>query len=168
MPPKATSPGPVPQDALDYFDEKEITPGFNHTDVWEEEHDVAFTVAKLMEEDILEDVRDLTRRALEEGTPFREYAKELKGLLDESGWSNYNQEKPLMRRLRTIYETNMRTARATGQWQRIERTKRLRPNLLYQLGSSQRHRPVHVDWEGTILPVDSSFWSYAMPPNGHG
>ncbi len=168
MPPKETSPGPVPQDALDYFDEKEITPGFKYTDVWKEEHSVAFTVAKLMEEDILEDVKVLTRKAIKDGTPFREYAKNLEGLLDKSGWSDYNKSKPLMWRLRTIYDTNLRTARATGQWQRIERTKKLRPFLLYQLGSSLKHREVHAGWEGLILLIDDLFWGYGMPPNGHG
>ena len=41
----------------------------------------------------------------------------------------------------TIYRTNMRTARAAGQWQRIERTKRAMPHLVYRLGHPGASRP---------------------------
>ncbi len=72
------------------------------------------------------------------------------------------------RRLRTIYDANLRSARAAGQWERIERTKAAFPYLEYRLGASEQHRPHHADKEGLILPVDSPFWDEWMPPNGWG
>jgi hypothetical protein len=72
------------------------------------------------------------------------------------------------RRLKTIYDANLRSARAAGQWERIERTKDAFPYLEYQLGPSDVHRPHHADKAGLILSVDSPFWDEWMPPNGWG
>jgi len=72
------------------------------------------------------------------------------------------------RRLRTIYNANMRSARAAGHWADIQRGKRLQPYLLYELGPSENHRPEHVAKEGIILPVDDPFWLVWFPPNGWG
>lgn len=163
---KFVSPGPVPKEAIAFFDEKNLKPGFSYRDVWREEHNVAFTVAKIMEQDILADVQDSLAVALEEGKPFRQWAKEINSTLDKSGWSAYGADRDKPRRLLTIYNTNMRSARAVGQWQRINRTKRTRPFLEYALGPSERHRDEHVAIAGTILPVDHSFWDSYMPPNG--
>lgn len=72
------------------------------------------------------------------------------------------------RRLRVIYETNLRTARAAGQWERIQDAKDALPYLLYTLGPSREHRPEHVKWHGTLLPADDPWWNDHMPPNGWG
>ncbi|MDH5184890.1 MAG: phage head morphogenesis protein, partial [Gammaproteobacteria bacterium] len=72
------------------------------------------------------------------------------------------------RRLNTIYRANLRSARAAGQWERAQRTKKSHPYLLYELGPSEQHRPEHVAWAGVILPVDDPWWQTHMPPNGWG
>ena len=168
MPPKVLPAGPVPREALAFFMAKGLKIGFNYDDVWREEHAVAFTVAKIMEEDVLATVRGTIERAIEEGTTFEQFRKDISQLLDNSGWSNYNQNKPKKARLRTIYDTNMRMARATGQWERVQRTKRVLPYLIYSLGPSVKHRDEHVALEGTILPVDDPFWNSYYPPSGYG
>lgn len=174
------SPGPVPKEALDYFRAKGIKPGFSHLDVWREEHASAFTVAKAMEVDLLQDIRGELDRALAEGRTFEDFKKSLAPKLQEHGWWGKGEViDPLTgkrrlaqlgspRRLRVIYETNMRTARAAGQWERIQRTKQSHPFLLYQLGPSREHRPEHVGFHGLLLPVDDPFWGTHMPPNGWG
>jgi uncharacterized protein with gpF-like domain len=119
-------------------------------------------------------------KAIEEGDTLKTFSMELLPLLDKAGWTGFkDQVDPLTgetkrvelgtpRRLKIIYDTNMRVSRAAGQWQRIERTAELRPFLLYQLGPSERHRPQHAAWNGTLLPVDDPFWDVAFPPNGWG
>ncbi len=62
----------------------------------------------------------------------------------------------------------MRSARAAGQWERIQRTKEDLPFLEYRLGPSERHRPHHEAKAGLVLPVDDPFWLRWMPPNGWG
>lgn len=165
---KKVKPGPPPKEALDYFAAKGLKVGFNYTDVWKEEHNAAFTAAKIVELEVLATLRGIVERSLEEGTTFEQFQKDVGPLLDKSGWSDYHEETPTKVRLRTIFDTNMRTARAAGQWQRIDRTKRLLPFLVYELGPSVRHRPVHASWEGTTLPATDPWWDEHMTPNGWG
>jgi SPP1 gp7 family putative phage head morphogenesis protein len=166
---KKTPPaGPPPQAAIDFLKQKKVRPSFSYKDVWKEEHNIAFAVAKVAETDVLEDVKASLEKSLAEGIPFKQWAKDIKPVLDKSGWSQYAPESQTPHRLKTIYDTNTRTARATGQWQRIERTKKVLPNLKYVLGPSKVHRDQHVEWEGLILPVDDPFWDEHMPPNGFG
>lgn len=172
--------GPVPKEALEYFRAKGMKPAFSHLDVWREEHASAFTVAKAMNLDVLTDIRTELDKALAEGKTFAQFKKELQPKLTERGWWGKGEvADPLTgkkrtaqlgspRRLKLIYDTNMRTARAAGQWERIERTKSSHPFLLYQLGPSEHHRPEHVGFHGLLLSVEDSFWNTHMPPNGYG
>jgi uncharacterized protein with gpF-like domain len=169
-----------PQAALDWFKAKGIQPGFDYRDVWKEEHSNAFTVAKMLNADLLVEVRALVEQALEQGQTFAQFQAAIKPLLVKSGWWGIQtmddpltgETKPVQLgsegRLKTIYRTNMRTARAAGQWQRIERTKRAMPYLTYTLGPSREHRALHVSWQGITLPVDHPWWQSHMPPNGWG
>jgi SPP1 gp7 family putative phage head morphogenesis protein len=165
MPKPKDPPGPVPREAVEFLKRKKITPGFSFRDVWKEEHDHAFTVAKIMESDILTDVQDSLTKSLEEGVPFRQWAKEIKPRFDASGWSNYGGQATLSR-MALIYETNMKQARAVGQWDRIDRTKRFRPFLRYLHTSQENPRLEHQDWDGIILPADDPWWDSHMPING--
>lgn len=169
-----------PREALAWFDAKGVKPSFDYIDVWREEHASAFTVAKGVQTDVLTDIRSEVRRALAEGRTFRDFAKDLTPTLQKKGWWGVQtMDDPLTgetrtvqlgspRRLKVIYDTNMRTARSAGQWERIQRTKAGLPYLLYQLGPSRKHRPEHVAFHGLLLPVDDEFWSVHMPPNGWG
>ena len=173
-------PGPVPREALDYFRAKDLRPGFDYRDVWEQEHAHAFTVAKAIQLDVLDDLREAVEQALAEGKTFRQFSKNLAPVLQKTGWwGSKEQLDPKTgevrtvqlgspRRLRTIYRSNLRAARAAGQWQRIQRTKDTHPYLLYELGPSERHRPQHVAWAGTLLPADDPWWKTHFTPNGWG
>ena len=172
--------GRPPKEALDWFRAKGVKPSFDYTDVWREEHATAFTVAKATQADILTDIRAGVDRALAEGRTFRDFAKDLTPTLQEKGWwGKKEMTDPLTgkkrvvqlgspRRLKTIYQTNMRTARSAGQWERIQRTKAGLPYLLYQLGPSREHRQEHVGWHGILLPADDPWWETHFPQNGWG
>ncbi|MGL6006218.1 phage head morphogenesis protein [Aeromonas sobria] len=56
--------------------------------------------------------------------------------------------------------------RAAAQWQRIQRSQRAMPYLLYQLGPSSV--PCHPQWDGVVLPVDDPWWATHFPPNSNG
>ena len=168
MPPNRKPPGPIPKEALAFFKAKELKPAFDYRTVWAEEHRAAFSIARVMETDVLEFMKGEVERALKEGVTFKDFADTVKDRLDRSGWADYGNGKGSKARLRVIYESNMRTARAAGQWQRIERTKDTLPYLEYALGPSARHREQHALWAGTILPVGHPFWDDHMTPNGHG
>jgi F like protein len=171
------NPGPPPEVSA-YFRNKKLQPSFAWDDVEPEEHAVQFTVAKAMQLDVLETIRAELQKAIDEGVPYRQFANELKPRLRKLGWWGVKEQvDPLTgeadlvqlgspRRLKTIYRANMRSARAAGQWDRIQRTQKALPFLLYLLGPSEVHRPTHAAKEGLVLPVDDPFWQVWYPPNG--
>lgn len=171
---------PIPSGAIDYFNAKKLTPSFDYRDVWREEHAASFTVAKATSLDVLDDIQQAVSSAIAEGKTFAKFQKELKPLLVEKGWWGIqSMTDPLTgevkdvqlgspRRLKTIYDANIRTARAASQWEAIQRTKEALPYLLYQLGPSATHRAEHASWNGTLLPADDPFWATHFTPNGYG
>jgi len=174
------TPGPVPKEALAFFRAKKLKPGFDFRDVWREEHATNFTVAKAMNLDVLTTIREAVDRAIADGITFQQFQRELRPTLEKLGWWGVQDRlDPVTgevrtvqlgspRRLRTIYQANLRTARAAGQWERIERNRQSHPYLLYRLGPSENHRAEHVAWDGLLLPIDDPFWAAHMPPNGWG
>ena len=176
--PGFTFPGNPPKEALAYFRAKGFKVGFDYRDVWREEHATAFTVAKAMDMDVLESIRNEVDKALAEGRTFTEFKRDLQPTLERLGWwGRKEMTDPVTgevrevqlgspRRLKTIYNANLRTARAAGQWERIQRNKQTHPYLLYRLGPSENHREQHQRWNGLLLPVDDPFWASHFPPNG--
>jgi hypothetical protein len=170
--------GVLPVEALDYFERKGLKVGFDHGDVAAEEHHRAFTAAKVMREDVLDTMRGEVNRALREGRTYQQFAGELEDRLKSKGWwgdqrvidpeTGREADINVPSRLHRIFDTNMRTARAAGQWQRIVRTKDTHPFLLYQVGPSREHRIEHLGWHGLVLPVDDPWWQEHFPPNGYG
>lgn len=170
----------IPKEALAWLKAKKLRPGFDYRDVWREEHRNSFTVAKMLQLDLLSDVKALVEDALQSGQTFSEFREMLQPLLIKRGWWGVQEmDDPLTgetrtvqlgsdRRLRTIFDTNMRTARAAGQWERIQRTKQTMPYLMYELGPSREHRVEHVKWARLCLPVDHPFWQTHFAPNGWG
>ncbi|ANK79400.1 MAG: hypothetical protein TEF_00300 [Rhizobiales bacterium NRL2] len=167
-----------PAEAVAFFRSKGYRTGFSWRDVSAEQHGQAFTVAKAMRLDVLEAIRGEVDRALASGTTFQEFRKTLTPRLKELGWWG---RKPMFdaltgetieaqlgsdRRLRIIYDANLRAAHAAGHWTRIQATKQDLPYLRYVAVLDGRTRPQHRAWHGTLLPVDHPFWQTHYPPNG--
>lgn len=161
-----------------YFRQKGERPAFRWSEVWGEEHAYAFTVAKATSADVLTAIRGSLQKAIDGGVPYEAWARDLKPELQRLGWWGVRdvadpatgEVKPAElgspRRLGIIYRSNMRSARAAGQYERAQRTKAVLPFWLYGLGPSTNHRPEHAAKEGTVLPIDHPFWTSWFPPNG--
>ncbi|MCF6432918.1 phage minor head protein [Leisingera sp. MMG026] len=170
----------APPEVSDFFRNKSLQPSFSFEDVEPQEHAVSFTVAKAMQVDVLQTIRDELQKAIDDGVPFEQFQKNLEPRLRRMGWWGVKEQvDPITgevrkvrlgspRRLKTIYRANLRSARAAGQWDRIQRSKRALPYLVYLLGPSQRHRLTHEAKNGLVLPVDDPFWQTWYPPNGWG
>ena len=170
----------IDQASIDAFKSKELKIGFSYKDIWQNEHSNYFSVAKVMEIDVLEDMKSALTKAIAEGQTLSQFKKDLKPILSKKGWwgEKYirdpktnewvvtNLSSP--HRLKTIYYSNVRSARSAGQWKRAQATKEFAPYFIYKLGPSKQHRDVHESWSGKILHVDHPFWDNAMPPNGWG
>jgi hypothetical protein len=137
-------------------------------------------VAKAVQADILGTLREAVQYAIDKGIPYEAWARDLKPELQRLGWWGQvamadpatgevkDRELGSPRRLRTIYDSNLRSARAAGQWERGQRTKGVLPYWLYCLGPSANHRPEHAAKGGIVRPVDDGFWDAWFCPNGWG
>ncbi len=169
-----------PKEAIEYFRQKGYQIGFNWQDVWQQEHQAAFTVAKAMQIDILRDIRAAVDGALADGTTFADFRRNLKSLLVQKGWWGKSEmadpdtgeikmvQLGSTRRLKTIYDTNLRTAHSEGQWERIQTSKTSFPYLQYSGNNSEHPRLQHAAWDGLILPADHPFWQAHMPVKAWG
>lgn len=169
----------APPEVLSYFRDRELAPRFSWLDVWGEEHAHAFTVAGVTEARILAEFRAGIDKAIAGGKGFEAFREEMRQRLTPLGWwgprtvadpEGRDDDKRVdfsrPRRLEVTFWSNVRSARAAGQWDRIQRTKRALPFLLYVRTTSSDPRPEHIRWAGVILPVDHPFWSTHFPPNG--
>lgn len=169
-----------PKEAIAYFHQKGYAIGFTWEDVWQQEHQAAFTVAKAMQLDILRDIREAVDSALNDGTTFATFRQQLKPLLVQKGWwGKADMIDPLTgelrkvqlgstRRLKTIFDTNLRTAHSEGQWERIQRSKDTFPYLIYDANNSEHPRIQHSQWDNLVLPADDPFWQAHMPVKAWG
>ena len=164
-----------PEEAIAYFRQKGYKIGFDYRDVWQQEHQASFTVAKAMKEDLLKDIREGVDDALAKGTTLGEFQKGLTPLLQKRGW--WGKQEVLdpvtgdtvlaqlgsPRRLETIFDTNLATAYSEGQWERIQRNKELFPFLEYVRSASTNPRHTHLAYSGLVLRADDAFWQSHLP-----
>lgn len=167
-----------PEEAIEFFRGKGYLLTHSWEDVAAEEHGRTFTVAKVARLDVLEDIRTAVDDALANGTTLEQFRRELTPKLQEAGWWGRKKVRdPLTgeeeeaqlgspRRLATIYDTNLRTAYASGRWTQAQRTKDARPYMRYVAILDDGTRAQHRLWHGTVLPVDHDFWKAHWPPNG--
>lgn len=168
----------APERAIAFFKAKGLQPTFSYADMLGEAHDHAFTVAKMMDVDLLGQLRASLDSAMANGTPFREWADSITPILQASGWWGRKEVVDPMTgkvvvaqlgspsRLETIFRTNMQSAYAAGHWQEIEAQKDIAPYLMYDAVDDFRTRPLHASWDRTVLKVDHPWWQSHYPPNG--
>lgn len=170
----------APEEVIRYFEAKGSQPVFDWRDIAFEEHAHTFTVAKTAGFDVLSDLQDAVGEAIKNQQSYETFVQNIKPTLQKKGWwGRQFAEDPKggnprisqlgsPRRLRTIYWGNISTARAAGEWERTQRTKKFMPFLRYGRSRSENRRLDHARFEGLILPVDHPLWAKIYPPNGWG
>lgn len=167
------------EEAFEFFLQKGLSRSFRWDEMVRNEHDVAFTVAKLMNGDLLEFVKKELTKVIDSGETFKDFADKIAPALQRAGWwgkrdvlDPYSGQVIEARlgsasRLETIFRTNLQSAYAKGQWESIEENMSSMPYLMYDAVDDSRVRPEHARWDGIVLPADHSFWKTHYPPNGY-
>lgn len=167
----------APEEVQRFFDAKSVKPSFHYKDFAAEEHAHALTVAKSTGYDILNDVKAALSEAIKNREDFDVFRAKLEPILRAKGWWGKSTERdPLtgemkevqlgsVRRLKTIYWANVNSAYAAGEWERIWRTREDLPFLEYLISTALHKRLEHLEWVGTILPVEDDWWSEHYPPS---
>ena len=169
-----------PGEAIARFRAKGYHVGFDWRDTDAAAHLRSFTVAKAMQMDVLEDIRGAVDAAIADGETFHRFRLRLQDTLVRKGWwgeqimidPRDGKDKLVqlgsVRRLRTIFSTNLRTSFARARWERIEELKDRMPYLRYVAVQDAATRPEHAAWHGVVLPVGDVWWDTHYPPNGWG
>lgn len=141
-------------------------------DLGAHEYARAFTAARTAGMDVIDDiyfaiVDTVARRGTE-----ADFAGLVIPTLKAKGWLG-GDEGAIATRVRLIYDTNLRLARAAGRWDRVQRSALIQPYLrAFTVQDERVRRPPesplsdHRAWDGIVLPVEHSFWKVYWPPLG--
>jgi SPP1 gp7 family putative phage head morphogenesis protein len=169
--------GLPPEAAIAYFRAK----GYSITWDWQEQaqaaSEQAFTVAKAMRLDILQDIKGMVQKALDDGITLQTFRKELEPRLWAKGWwgrrlvdgPNGSEVVQLgsPHRLETIYRTNMQGAYMAGRRLAQEENAEERPYLQYIAVADASTRPEHIAMNGKIFHINDPIWNTWTPPCGY-
>lgn len=167
-----------PADAVAYMAQREqLAVTYSWRDLWQPEHARAFTISRLTQADVLDDLRKGIAASVGGDLTRKDWMRDAQAILDKAGW--WGKKEVIdpatgevlttrfdSRRLGLIFDTNTRTAAAAGQWERIQQTKKTFGQLRYVTQDDGRVRAAHMAWHNLILPVDATFWHTHYPPNG--
>ena len=155
------------REQIDFLRQKRPMPTFFWTDALHGVHDRAFVIAGAIDTAMLEEFQAALIEAAEKGRTVDAFARDFDRIVAKYGWS-YRGERTW--RIRTIFETNMRTSFMAGRLKQMRDPDvvRLRPYWQYIHGDSripQNPRPVHLSWNGLVLMHDDPWWDVHFPPN---
>ncbi|MGQ7746676.1 phage head morphogenesis protein [Pectobacterium brasiliense] len=170
--------GLKPEEAIRYFESKGYTIGFNWHDVEARAHATAFTVAGVLKQDVLADIRGGLDAALKNGETLEQFRRRLTPVLEQKGWLGkglkadedgvLEGKKLTPRRLKTIFETNMQAAYSAGRYEEQLANAEFRP-YWERIGVMDSHiRPSHAALHGYIARYDDPVWQFMYPPDGYG
>lgn len=168
-----------PEKAVEYFESKGHRISWSWYDTWQEANARAFTVAKAVRLDVLNDMRGAVDDAIRNGTTFAQFRKELEPTLRKKGWWGKQIavdsdgvaeviQLGSVRRLRTIYQTNLQTAYMAGRWNGMVANAQERPYWMYIAINDSKTRPEHAALDGRVFRWDDPIWQSIHPPNGWG
>ncbi len=169
--------GLTSSEALKYLKSKGLKLTYHYDEMMHEAHDKAFTVAKVTRADLLDDIHVSLQEALENGATFEEWQKKIKPTLQKKGWYG---EKEITdpktgevktikigaRRLRHIYDTNMRVAMQKGRYKQMRGFKKA-VYWRYVSALLENTRTSHASKHGLVKHRDDTWWSVNYPPNDH-
>ncbi len=153
------------EEAIQYFQDKVNLPTEKWTDIWQGMHSRAFVVAGATKDELLSDFNAAIDKALSEGSTIEDFRRTFDETVARNGWS-YKGERGW--RTGVIFNTNMRTAYAAGNYQQMMAVRGERSYWRYIGGLSETPRPLHLKWSGTVLPVGDPWWDTHYPPNDWG
>ena len=166
-----------PTAVYEYLKSKKPEIHFDYDEIMHDAHKKAFTAAKMINLDLLKDTQASLTKAFKEGVGFDEWKKSVKPMLAKKGWlgnikvkdPKTGEEKEIYvgnRRLRTIFNTNMRTAYAKARYE--SQMQSLGEYFRYTAVLDGRTREAHRKLHGKTLPKTDKFWDTNYPPNGWG
>lgn len=172
--------------AIAYFEKKVALGPKKHwdwTDTMRHAHDRVFVVSKATSIDIVKDIHISLLKAIKEGKPYQEFANDIIPTLKEKGWwgdiDAVNKDQKIVkhikvdhRRLRNIFNTNVKTAYAAGRYERMMEDADIAPYWRYVAvpkgAGNKNPRIEHAALHNLVFRYDDPFWQTHYAPNGWG
>lgn len=145
-----------------------LVPTRRWDDLQREAHDRAFVVAGAMQADLLADLAQAVDDAISKGLGLDYFRKQFDKITAKHGWQY---EGGRNWRTRVIFQTNMLSSYAAGRLAQLRDADllKLKPAWMYKHSDNvAAPRPLHVSWDGLVLPADHGWWDTHYPPNGWG
>lgn len=153
------------KEAIALFKNKISLPTAGWTDIWQEQHSLAFVVAGAQSDALLSDFYTALKSAQANGTGYAAFKQEFDAIVASNKWAHNGAPGW---RSRVIYDTNMTQAYNAGRWQQMWDLRELRPYLRYRHTSFENPRLEHKAWDGKVLPITDPWWNTHAPQNGYG
>ena len=169
-----------PEEIVDFFKSKGLTPSFDWQEVYAEAHAKAFTVAKMTELDLLKDTKNLLEKSIKDGVSYSQFKKEATQLFEKKGWVGFKEvvdpntgEKKVVelgtpRRIKKIFDCNINSAYSVGRFKQQLEEVDVAPYWQYMAIMDSRTRAEHKAMHLKVFRADDIFWSQFYPPNGWG
>lgn len=166
-----------PAQALAYLEAKGLARSWRWPAMWHEEHATAFTLAGVYRLDVIAAAQRLVTAAVRDGSTLDTFRRAFAGQLKALGFDGPQlvtefEEGPrkvnlsIPQRMKVIYDTNVRAAYASAEWQAIVDTEADFPALSYHHVDQEHPRLQHLAFDGVVLPIGHPFWKTHFPPNG--
>lgn len=174
----------TPEKAIEYFKSKGFEFSWNWREVFEAQHNIAFTVAKVMKENLLKDIRAIVEDYISGELDYRLAYKNLAADLQRKGWwgkqyqiNPHTGKEELVqlgspRRIKTILDTNLNVSLAAGEMRTQLDQASIAPYWQYKTQDDERVRAKHDEignvFINAVLRYDHPFWQIWYPPNDWG
>jgi len=167
-----------PADAIEFLRSKGLALTWNFQEMQDDAHARAFTVAKATRLDILADIRGALVDNLAAGGTLEDFNRDLIPTLRAKGWWGKQVavdpdtldaelvQLGSVRRLKTIYQTNVQSAYMAGRYRRQMDAEAF-PYLQYLAVMDSRTRQSHALLHGKVWRKDDPVWNSIYPPNGY-
>ena len=141
-----------------------------YRDLTGDEHRRAFAVAGAMKADLLADLREAVRRAVEDGVGLEAFRTDFWGTVKKHGWHGWTGEGTddgEAWRTRVIYTTNLRKSYSAGRHAQLSDPEFVKRYPFWEWvhsGLAKEPRTQHAAWNGMTLRHDDPFWRTHFPP----
>jgi Phage Mu protein F like protein len=155
------------KEQVDYFWKKKAVPQEATKKLDKDYHDYSFSVAGLTRADLLEDLRFLVGKAIENGEDYDVFARKFDRLIGRRGWRpNPDPGSPkYAQRVYTIIDTNQRQSHRAGRYQQSQELGSKSPfRFRYWVHrDSPNFRETHKALHMKALEANDPFWDKCLP-----
>lgn len=187
--------GKPPQAVVEFFEKKNPLGPDHHwdwSDTLRHANDRVFVVSKATSLDLVKDIKGALRESIANGMPYQDFANRIIPTLKDKGWwggekhvetdarvddgTGKKIKKKLEadvvlnhRRLRQIYDTNMKTAYSAGRYAKMMEHAEEMPFWRYVAKPpGPTRREAHQALHNMVFRYDDPIWASHYPPNGWG